>query len=248
VTRSIRIYQPGFYEPHHLVLLDEAAAHHVAVVLRLKVGAKLTLFDGQQHEYQALIKQIHKKQVWVQIVHQQWMTRESPYQLHLWQSLAKNERMEWLIQKAVELGVMSITPVLTEHYAQKMDKTRLDKKCQQWRAIVVSACEQCGRTIIPEVKPVITFKALLADAPKGLNIALLPQAKTSLLDLPRHYDSTHVLIGPEGGFSQVEQLSLHEAGFLAVQLGPRILRTETAAIAALSVLQAQYGDLTVSHL
>ncbi len=242
-VRIIRIFQAGHFELGQTIELSEEAGHHVGVVLRMQLGMHLTLFCGDNREFQAIITDIRKKKVTVNITAVQTMNRESPRNIHLAQAISKGDRMEWVIQKAVELGVKSITPLITAHCAVKLDDARLTKKQQQWQAIAISACEQSGRNYVPLIHPVHSFESYLQHRDTSFKLILHPTGAQSFHDLHFAAGDITLLIGPEGGLSEEEVCRAKFNQFVSICLGPRILRTETAAIAALSILQAIAGDL-----
>lgn len=241
--RAVRIYQPGNFYTDQLVELSPEASQHVGVVLRMQAGEKITLFCGDNREFDATIEAVKKKQVTVIIGSIKEVSRESPLTIHLAQAISKGERMEFVMQKAVELGVASITPVITERCVVKLDKERLAKKLHQWQAIVIAACEQSGRNQVPMVNPPVTLDAYIRKAQEGLKLILHPGGEKNWRDYLIEASAIALLIGPEGGLSNQEVQFACEHGFQPLSLGPRILRTETAAITALSVLQAVGGDL-----
>lgn len=241
--RTIRIYQPGPYSLGETVDLSPTASQHVGVVLRMQPGDELILFCGNNCEYSARIEVVNKKKVSVFITNIYEVNRESPRHIHLAQAISKGDRMEWAIQKAVELGVTSITPLFTEHCVVKLDETRLAKKLAQWQAIAIAACEQSGRTMVPMIHPANTFTHYLQQCDATMKVVLHPQASISWREYHFSAGDIALLIGPEGGLSDIEVTAAQSHGFQALCLGPRILRTETAAIAALSLLQAVAGDL-----
>jgi 16S rRNA (uracil1498-N3)-methyltransferase len=241
--RAVRIYQPGSYNPGDLIALTPEASLHVGIVLRMQVGASLILFCGDNREFEAHIDTIKKKQVMVVIDSIKEMSRESPVGIHLAQAVSKGDRMEFVMQKAVELGVASITPIITERCVVKLDKERMAKKLHQWQAIVIGACEQSGRNIIPPVHQFTPYPSYIANEQAELKFLLNPQEIKNWRDYQLKSTKIALLIGPEGGLTPNEVQSASEYGFQFLALGPRILRTETAAIAALSVLQAVGGDL-----
>ena len=241
--RSIRIFQEGPFELGQLIELSPEAGQHVGVVLRMQPDETLTLFCSDNREFEARITDVRKKKVSVSITAIEYVNRESPRQIHLAQAISKGDRMEWVIQKAVELGVTRITPIITAHCAVRLDEARLAKKQQQWQAIAVSACEQCGRNVVPVIHPTLQFDAFIQHCASPLKFILHPTAAMSWQEISTSEGEVTLLVGPEGGLSQEEIKRAQYQQFNALVLGPRILRTETAAIAALSVLQAKLGDL-----
>jgi 16S rRNA (uracil1498-N3)-methyltransferase len=242
-VRTIRIYQSGDYTTGDAVELSSTASQHVGVVLRMQVGDKITLFSGDNREFDATILSIKKKIVIVIISDIRSVNRESPRELHLAQALAKGDRMEFVMQKAVELGVASITPILTEHSVVKLDQQRLAKKHLQWQSIIISACEQSGRNQVPIIYPTCSLEDYLKNCNSITKLVLNPQRGNDWRDFLITEGDIAVLIGPEGGLSDAEILAANNSGFASCCLGPRILRTETAAIVALTVLQTVLGDL-----
>ena len=241
--RTIRIYQPGHYAVGDLIELSETASQHVGVVLRMQPDDKLTLFCGDNREFSATITRAHKKKVMVTITAVQQVNRESPRGIHLAQAISKGDRMEWVIQKAVELGATSITPLLTTHCVVRLDATRLAKKQAQWQAIAIAACEQSGRNQLPMVHPACSLNDYLQACDATIKLVLDPYVAKTWRDYTFATSDIALLIGPEGGLSD-DEVSLAQAqGFHSLCLGPRVLRTETAAIAALSVLQSIAGDI-----
>tara|TARA_Y100000588_G_scaffold374098_1_gene448770 strand:- start:105 stop:836 length:732 start_codon:yes stop_codon:yes gene_type:complete len=242
--KTIRIYQPGTYQPGDTLLLSEQQGLHVGVVLRKKTGELLTLFRGDNVEFEAQIESVQKKKVSVSIISSETINRESPLSIHLAQAVSKGERMELVIQKATELGVASITPVITSRTVVKLDERRMEKKMLQWRAIAIAACEQCGRNTLPNIQEPRRFQEFLNELTIEQRFILDPYTSTRFRDRPS-LSNQHValLIGPEGGFSEQEMIDAKSHQFSGVQLGPRILRTETAAISAITLLQALGGDL-----
>ena len=241
--RTIRIYQPGDYAVGDLVELSATASQHVGVVLRMQPADELTVFCGENREFSATLTSVHKKKVLVMLTAVRDANRESPCSIHLAQAISKGDRMEWVIQKAVELGVASITPLFTTHCVVKLDSERLAKKQAQWQAIAIAACEQSGRNQVPNVNPACSLDAYLQVCDAKIKLVLHPRAAKSWRDCSFYASDIALLIGPEGGLSddEIEQALSHD--FQSWCLGPRILRTETAAITALSVLQAVAGDL-----
>ncbi|RUO20400.1 16S rRNA (uracil(1498)-N(3))-methyltransferase [Aliidiomarina iranensis] len=240
--RIPRIYHPELLQVNEISSLSEEASNHTGRVLRLQPGALLELFNGDDHQYQAEIIAVTKKRVTVKVLEKVFASSESPLQIHLAQGISKGDRMDFVLQKSVELGVTSITPLFTERCNVKLSGERLAKKQEQWQKIVISACEQSGRNTVPEVKPAMNLQTWLQQKREGLAVTLDPLATEGFGKLPKH-GAYHLLIGPEGGFSEseIEQTKYYKC--YAVQLGPRILRTETAALAAVTALQSHFGDL-----
>jgi len=230
--RLTRVHVPVALAPETGHVIAGAAAAHIVRVLRLRVGDSLTAFDGRGGEYPAKITAFGKGTVLIQAGAHQATERESPLGVTLVQGISRGERMDWVMQKATELGVCRIVPLITERTVVRLDEHQIENRLRHWRAIVVSACEQCGRNRVPEVTGPTTLERYLAAPSSERRLLLSPQP---VLDL--------MLVGPEGGLSEAEQQRAHAAGFAALRLGPRVLRTETAAIAALTALQVQLGDL-----
>jgi 16S rRNA (uracil1498-N3)-methyltransferase len=204
----------------------------------------LVLFNGDGNEYRAEITRTHRNHAWVSILGSQVIDRESPLTITLCQGISRGERMDYTIQKAVELGVTTIVPVFTERGAVQLKGDRLDKRLKHWQAIVTSTCEQCGRNRVPEVKPPTSFDAWISRGDKPtLKLTLDPNATRSLQSLGAEQQDMILLTGPEGGLSPREIELSEEHGFMGIRLGPRVLRTETAALTALSIIQNLYGDL-----
>jgi 16S rRNA (uracil1498-N3)-methyltransferase len=224
--------------------LPAAGAHHVARVLRLREGATLSVFDGAGSEFGAEIVRVAGDTVTVLLGLQRPPMCESPLAVTLTQGISRSERMDWTLQKATELGVHAIAPVLTTRSVVRLDAKQAEKKRVHWHGIVIGACEQCGRSRIPNITTPITLRDHLSNVhQEGLRLVLNPEARTSLAGLASLPSKVELLIGPEGGLEDEELAAAETAGFLPVHLGPRVLRTETAAVVALSVLQALWGDL-----
>jgi 16S rRNA (uracil1498-N3)-methyltransferase len=240
--RIPRIYQPGALSPQLVIALAEEPANHVGRVLRMEVGASLILFNGDGFNYPAIITETGKKSVLVQITAKLENPVESPLKIHLGQGISRGDRMDFAIQKAVELGVTDITPLFTERCGVKLDAERLQKRTEQWQKIAISACEQSGRSVVPTVHLAQNIDKWLTQPTEALKLTLDPWAKDTIKTL-QPVNAVRLVIGPEGGFSDREVTLTIQAGFVAVQLGPRVLRTETAALTAISALQLQMGDL-----
>jgi 16S rRNA (uracil1498-N3)-methyltransferase len=241
--RIPRIYHPESLEVNSEVFLDEDAANHVGRVLRMTVGQQIELFDGSNLTFNAEITQADKKRVKVRVLASQADDRESPLHLHLGQVMSRGEKMEFTIQKSIELGVNVITPLFSERCGVKLDAERLAKKIQQWQKIAIAACEQCGRNRVPEIREPMTLQAWCAEADEGLKLNLHPRASQSINTLPQPVERVRLLIGPEGGLSADEIAMTAQQGFTDILLGPRVLRTETTALTAITALQVRFGDL-----
>ncbi|MCK2125145.1 16S rRNA (uracil(1498)-N(3))-methyltransferase [Thauera aromatica] len=223
------------------VVLPEALAHHALRVLRLREGEALTLFDGAGGEVAARLVVRGKTAVAV-LGERSAADRESPLQVVLVQALAAGDKMDWIVQKAVELGVAVIQPVQAERSVLRLGGERADKRVAHWQQVAVSACEQCGRNRIPEVRPVQALGQWLASHRDACNYLLAPGGASGFAGAPRPPAGVRLLVGPEGGWSEAELAAADAAGCQRVSLGPRVLRTETAGLAALAVVQARWGD------
>ena len=242
--RIPRIYHPESLEYQMQCQLSEDAANHVGRVLRMVEGEQLELFDGSNHIYPAIITESNKKSVKVNILGRELSDKESNLKIHLGQVISRGERMEFTIQKSVELGVNVITPLWSERCGVKLDGERMDKKIQQWQKIVIAACEQCGRNMVPEIRPLMKLQDWCAEDDGAIKLNLHPRAQHSIKTLPMiPKDGVRLLIGSEGGLSEQEIVQTQQKGFTEILLGKRVLRTETASLAAISALQIYFGDL-----
>ena len=242
MARIPRIYHPESLQGQSELVLHDQAAQHVARVLRLGAGAQLVLFDGQGGQYPASILAVERREVRVVVGEFEVLDVESPLAITLAQGVSKGERMDLTIQKAVELGVNRIVPLATERSVVNLKGERRDKKLAHWRGVIVSACEQCGRNTLPELLPWQDLEAWLAQPQDGPKLLLDHRADNTLAQLARPSELT-LLIGPEGGLADTERAAAYRAGYQGLRLGPRVLRTETAALTAITVLQARWGDL-----
>lgn len=224
--------------------LSVQAAEHVARVLRLVAGSTITLFNGDGCDYPSLILAASKREVRVRVEAAQPVENESPLALTLAQGVARGEKMDLIVQKATELGVVRIVPLLTERSELRLDAERAQKRLARWRAVATSACEQSGRARIPRIEPALTLDAWLNQltADSGLRLSLLPEAEKTIRALNFTTPAGVLVVGPEGGLAKHDIAALRAANFAALRLGPRILRTETAGLAALAALQAVHGD------
>jgi 16S rRNA (uracil1498-N3)-methyltransferase len=242
-VRLTRVYVGEALAAGKGFVLEGSAANHIMRVLRLRDGDALTLFDGRGGEYGARITGFRRDSVQVEVQEQRAVERESALELTLAQGVSRGERMDWVMQKATELGVTRIVPVITARTMVKLDERQSERKVEHWRAIVIAACEQSGRNRVPEVAAPCAFHEVLRpDDRAGRKLLLSPLGTLNARDLKLTGAAT-LLVGPEGGLSPEEQEIAIGAGFEQVRMGPRVLRTETAAIAALTILQHDYGDL-----
>jgi len=235
-----RFHVAAHLAPGALIELPEAAAHHALRVLRLGEGDALTLFDGKGGQWQASLL----KQGRVHIDGFEDIDRESPLQVTLLQCLPAADKMDYIVQKCVELGVSAIVPVIARRSVVRLSGERMARRVQHWQAVAVAACEQCGRNRVPEVAGLSELPAALAAAAAagGARYMLSPQADRALRTLPAPDGPLTLLVGPEGGFEEAELRAAQSAGFAALRLGPRVLRTETAGAAALAAMQTLWGD------
>lgn len=242
--RTIRIYVDQTLSCGMELPLPAQAGEHAVRVLRLVEGDPLTLFNGDGHDYLATIRTIGKREVTVKVTDKKHLPNESPLLLTLAQGVARGEKMDMIVQKATELGVVRIVPLLTERSEVKLDAARAEKRLAHWRAVAASACEQSGRAVLPEItaaQPLAQWlQSLASDG--ALRLALLPEAIQSSRELRFGTDRGFLVVGPEGGLGERDATALQAAGFDGLRLGPRILRTETAGLAALAAIQAIHGD------
>ena len=223
------------------VALPDALAHHALRVLRLRDGEAVVLFDGSGGEVEARLA-VRGKAVFAQLGEARAVERESPLRIVLVQALASGDKMDWVVQKAVELGAHAVQPVQAERSVLRLAGERADKRVAHWQQVAVAACEQCGRNRVPEIRPLQALASWLGAHRDALNYVLAPGGAAGFADEPEPKDVVHLLVGPEGGWSEVEIAAFDAAGCHRVRLGPRVLRTETAGLAAVAALQARWGD------
>ncbi len=238
--RIPRIYQATELTTGTEVEIREQQAHHLLKVLRSQSGDPVILFNGDGCDYTAEILSTGRHSLRVRIRGSHDLANESPLGIHLGIALAKGQRMDYAIQKAVELGVESITPLTTERSVVKLDGKRLGGKRAHWQQVVISACEQCGRARVPALQPLQALPEWSQTASFG--VVLDPEGAHSLKELQPPMTGVHLVAGPEGGLTAQEIAMLRAAGFHGVKLGRRILRTETAPVAALAAMQLLWGD------
>ena len=242
--RLTRVFIDGDLQTGQRLTVDGNAGNHIVRVLRLRVGDTLTLFNGRGGEYGARIEEMRRDTVQVSVLEHRDDERESPFHLTLAQGISRGERMDWVVQKATELGVSRIAPLFTERSMVRLDEKQATRKVQHWRAIAIAACEQSGRNRVPEIgTPASLYEMLEQRTASGAALLLSPGAALRIADVPATEAGATVLIGPEGGLADVEQETALRSGFTPVRLGPRVLRTETAAVCALTLLQQKFGDL-----
>lgn len=239
-----RLYLPTTLAAGALVALDANAFNHAVRVLRLRVGDALTLFDGHGGEYVAELVAVERRAATARVLAARAREAESPLRVVLAQGVSKGERMDYTLQKAVELGVAAVQPLLAERSVVQLDGERLARRVEHWQGVLVAACEQSGRNRVPPLAaPARLGDWLAAGGGEGLRLLLDPQAGTGLRALPAPGGAVTLLIGPEGGLGDGEIAAATAAGWQGVHLGPRVMRTETAGVAALAALQALWGDL-----
>ena len=241
-----RFYHSNPLEIRQIIILDEFASHHALKVMRLKINAQLILFNGDGYEYIAHIISINKKNIEVEILSKEKKPNESPININLFQSISSNEKMDIVIQKATELGVSHIQPIFSTRSSIKLSHDRAKKKLSHWSRVVISACEQSGRSRLPTIKAPMSLDQITKEikiSKHSLNLVLHPHPHKKSQNLPNnHTGDINIFIGPEGGFTEDEISLLNQKNFINVQLGPRILRTETAPLAIIAILQYKYGD------
>ena len=239
-----RLFSPIQLRANAILSLDSEQAHYVGRVLRLRAGDGLTVFDGGGGEYSATVDKVTKQQLNLSVGHHVSRDTESPLRIRLVQGVSRREKMDIVVQKATELGVHRISPVLTDFSVVKLGPDRATKRRDQWQTIARSACEQCRRNIVPVIDTPQSLVDWFADNAGGDEMQLILRADAvdamPAIDVPG--SELTILIGPEGGFSEAEHERATAAGLRAVRLGPRVMRTETAALAAISIAQATWGD------
>ena len=240
-----------FYYTPPLILgdtleLPPAAAHHANRVLRLRVNDPVQIFDGEGNALDAVISEISGKRVMLGKLRP--CTAEIQQKLHivLAHSMCSSEKMDWVVQKATELGAAEIQPVQTQRSVARLSGERAEKRTEHWRSVTIAACEQCGRNTLPQSHPPLEFSAWVTQMrdDAGAKFILHPEGSTTLQQQPHPQGKVTLLVGPEGGFSADEVLMAHQVGFIPILLGPRVLRTETAALAGITALQTLWGDFS----
>ena len=228
------------------IVLPEMPAHHAREVLRMAAGDDVTLLNGLGGEYAARLTLVSRKAVEAEVLSFEARDAESPFELTVAQSLATGDKMDWIVEKAVELGAARVVPVGAERSILRLGAERAQRRVAHWQAIARAACEQCGRNRLAQIEPVVSLDTYLesARAAAGLKLMLSPVADVVFRDIPAPARGTaiHLLIGPEAGLSDAEESHARAAGFEGILLGPRVMRTETAALAALAAIHGRWGD------
>lgn len=243
--RLTRAYVDAPLAPGMRIELPETAAAHLLRVLRLREGDACVLFNGDGHDYAARIVAATKRGGEAEVLDARAVDNESPLRIVLVQGIARGEKMDFILQKSTELGVAAFVPVSSQRSEVKLDAARAEKRLAHWRTVVASACEQSGRACVPEVAAPESLEAAAAAlAGAGPRLLLDPFADATVASLePPAGATVTVAVGPEGGWSPRDRETLLSAGFTGIRLGPRVLRTETAGLAAVAALQARFGDL-----
>ena len=241
--RTIRCHVDSALAIGRELALPEAASNHIVRVLRLQVGDSFHLFNGDGSDYRAEILSLEKRGIKVRVVASHALDNESPLPIHLYQCIARGEKMDWILQKATELGAAAFTPLVSERTEVKLDQDRSDKRLAHWQGVIRAACEQSGRAVVPALHAPVAINRLDAAPARPQAFFLQPGAPLRVPDLALAAGTdTCLAVGPEGGFSPRDVQCLQAAGFRGLSLGPRILRTETAGIALMAALQCRFGD------
>ncbi|SDX88482.1 16S rRNA (uracil(1498)-N(3))-methyltransferase [Nitrosomonas sp. Nm33] len=251
---TARFYYPGPMIPGQIITLPINTGHHATRVLRLKQGDKVILFNGEGGEFSGSIHHIDKSGSTVILSQFHAIERESPLSISLVQAVCSNEKMDWIIQKSVELGVNCIQPITATRSVVRLSEERANKRQLHWQQVIIAACEQCGRNRIPKLHPLLTLSDWFSQqfenkrnnienkSPYKLLLSLTANKRLSEFSLPSIDTPLLLLIGPEGGFTTEEEKAAYATGFVSICLGQRTLRTESAALAAIAAMQALWGD------
>ena len=239
---------PHIYQASPIVIatpvqLEDDAAGHIGRVLRMKVGEHISLFNGEGGEYLCELIEVGKKSVVAMPLKFDDKDVESPLSIHLGQGISRGDKMDFTIQKSVELGITEITPIFSQRCGVKLSPERLAKKHLQWQKIAIAAAEQSGRNSITTIHPPIELSQWLAQDSDEIKLTLHPRAEHSIKTIKVPGAGVRFLVGPEGGFTDEEIAQTKQQAFVDIRIGPRVLRTETAALTVLSALQLQFGDL-----
>jgi 16S rRNA (uracil1498-N3)-methyltransferase len=243
--RTTRLYTPQAFIRGEQLTVAGQTAHHLAHVLRIRSGATVQVFDGKGCEHRATVKTVKRSEIILGINDAILAREESSLDITLLQGIARNDRMDLILQKAVELGVNAIQPLWMQRSQAHLNGKQLEKRRKHWLGVIISACEQCGRATLPKLDAARDYSDWMrASTSAGVRLLLQPDSTTSLSDLDPPGEAIQVLVGPEGGLTLEEQTLAISAGFTGIHLGPRILRTETAALAILASIQARWGDFS----
>lgn len=238
-----RIFISTKLEIKQKIVLDVAASRHILQVLRLQLNDQLLIFNNTGGEFKAHLIALDKQKAVVSLEEFIVRNNESPLTIALGQGISRGEKMDFTVQKAVELGVSTITPLFTSYCQVKLDDNRLEKKLHHWQGIAISAAEQSGRCYVPQILSSQTLIKWCSNVPSGLRLIFDPKATNKLSGIKERPHNITILVGPEGGWSDEEIATAEQNHFLPITLGPRVLRTETSALTAISILQALWGDL-----
>ena len=236
-----RFYLPTALAPHTTLNLPDNIIRHIHV-LRLNAGDSITLFNGTGNDFAATLQTIGKRHAECHIHAQRQPENESPLAITLVQAISSGERMDFTLQKSVELGVRTIQPIISERCVVRLSGERADKRVQRWQDIVIAACEQSGRSIVPTVLPIVSFSDYLRQMPPELHLMMSLRRATTLRGIAPAPQTLRLMIGPEGGWTPAEEQAALEAGVQTITLGKRVLRTETASLAVLAAMQVLWGD------
>ena len=236
-----RFYLPTALAPHTTLNLPDNIIRHIHV-LRLNAGDSITLFNGTGNDFAATLQTIGKRHAECHIHAQRQPENESPLAITLVQAVSSGERMDFTLQKSVELGVRAIQPIISERCVVRLSGDRADKRVQRWQDIVIAACEQSGRSIVPTVLPIVSFSDYLRQMPPELHLMMSLRRATTLRDIAPAPQTLRLMIGPEGGWTPAEEQAALEAGVQTITLGKRVLRTETASLAVLAAMHVLWGD------
>ncbi len=241
--RTPRLYVPKAVAIGEIITVTGQTAHHVMQVLRLRPGAAIRLFNGQGPEWDAVLLESKRSEIYLEVGAPVEAVDASSLSITLAQGIARNDRMDFILQKAVELGVRHIQPLWMQRCQARVSGERLEKRMAHWQGIIISACEQCGRSTLAELyKPVDYANWIGKQNPSTLGLMLQPDSTQTLNDLHPPEGDIIVLVGPEGGLTPEEQRSATMSGYTGIRLGQRVLRTETAALAALASMHTLWGD------
>ena len=236
-----RFYLPTALAPHTTLNLPDNIIRHIHV-LRLNAGDSITLFNGTGNDFDATLQAIGKRHAECHIHAQRQPENESPLAITLVQAISSGERMDFTLQKSVELGVRAIQPIISERCVVRLSGERAEKRVQRWQDIVIAACEQSGRSIVPTVLPIVSFSDYLRQMPPELHLMMSLRRAQALRDIAPVPQTLRLMIGPEGGWTPAEEQAALDAGVQTITLGKRVLRTETAAMAAMAAMQVLWGD------